>query len=65
MDAITALTLLNQLIAQTMALGQLIEKAQSEGRDITPEELDGLAQYDTQVRALLQESITRAKSEGR
>ena len=63
MDAITALTLLNQILAQAMALGQLIEKARQEDREITIEELDKLALYDDQVRGLLQASIERARLE--
>ena len=65
MDPITALTLLTQLLGQATALGNLIRTAQSEGRDITPAELDGLAAGDDAARAALDAAIARAKTEGR
>jgi hypothetical protein len=65
MDVITALTLLTQLAGQVAALGNLIRTAQSEGRDITPAELDGLAANDDAARSALDAAIARAKSEGR
>jgi hypothetical protein len=65
MDAITALTLLTQLAAQVNALAALIQRAQTEGRDITPDELDSLAAGDTAARVALAAAIARAKGEGR
>lgn len=65
MDAITALTLLTQLLAQANALGLLIQRAQNEGRDITPAELDSLAAGDSGARVALTAAIARAQSEGR
>lgn len=65
MDALTAITLLTQLLAQATALGNLIRTAQAEGRDITPAELDALAAGDDVARAALEAAIARAKSEGR
>ena len=65
MDILTALTLLNQLIAQTQALGRLMAQAQAEGRDITEQEIDGLADLDDSARASLQDAIARARAEGR
>lgn len=65
MDIITALTLLNQFIAQTQRLGALIAKAQEEGRQITAEELSTLTIADDAARASLQDAIDRAKAEGR
>jgi hypothetical protein len=65
MDAITALALLNQL-AQTLAsLSALIQRAQTEGREITTAELDALAGGDDLARAALEAAIARAKAEGR
>lgn len=65
MDALTAITLLTQLLAQATALGNLIRTAQTEGRDITPAELDTLAAGDDLARAALEAAIARAKIEGR
>lgn len=65
MDVITGLTLLTQLLGQANALGGLLQRAQAEGRDITPAELDSLALADTSARAVLETAISRARSEGR
>jgi hypothetical protein len=65
MDAITALALLNQLAQTLAALSALIQRAQTEGRDITPAELDTLAVGDDIARAALEAAIERAKAEGR
>lgn len=65
MDPITALTLLTQLLAQATALGNLIRTAQSEERDITSAELDGLAAGDDAARAALEAAIARARAENR
>lgn len=65
MDAITALALLTQL-AQTLAsLAELIQRAQTEGREISTAELDTLAGGDDIARAALEAAIARAKVEGR
>jgi hypothetical protein len=65
MDVITGLTLLTQLLGQANALGDLIQRAQAEGRDITPAELDSLALADDTARDLLETAIQRAKAEDR
>lgn len=65
MDALTAITLLTQLLAQATALGNLIRTAQAEGRGITPAELDTLAAGDDVARAALEAAIARAEAEGR
>jgi hypothetical protein len=65
MDAITALALLNQLAQTLAALSALIQRAQTEGREITAAELDTLASGDDMARAALEAAIARAKSEGR
>lgn len=65
MDALTAITLLTQLLSQATTLGNLIRTAQAEGREITPAELDTLAAGDDAARAALEAAIARAKREGR
>ncbi len=65
MDALTAISLLTQLLAQATVLGNLIRTAQAEGRDITAAELDTLAAGDDVARGALEAAIARAKAEGR
>lgn len=60
MNALTATSLLLQLLTQATALGNLIRTAQSEGRDITAAELDALAADDDAARARLQSAIDAA-----
>ena len=56
-----ATTLLIRLLEQAQAVGALILKARSEGRDITTEELDALAASDDVVRDALNAEIARQK----
>lgn len=65
MNALTATALLLQLLQQATALGNLIRTAQTEGRDISSDELDQLASNDTIARTALDAAIARARSEGR
>ena len=59
--ALLATTLLIRLLEQAQAVGALILKARSEGRDITTEELDALAASDDVVRDALNAEIARQK----
>lgn len=66
-NTLTALTLLTQLLERTAALGQLLRRSQSEGRDITEAELDQLRADDNAARAQLEQAIAdaRARQTGR
>ena len=57
MNALVATQLLLQLLTQAQSIGALISKAQSEGRDVTAEELDGLKSADDAARKALQDTI--------
>ena len=57
--ALLATTLLLRLLEQAQAVGALILKARSEGRDITTEELDALAAADDVVRDTLNAEIAK------
>ena len=59
--ALLATTLLIRLLEQAQAVGALILKARSEGRDITTDELDALAAADDVVRDALNAEIARQK----
>ena len=56
-----AITLLLGLIDRAQAIGNLIDKARAEKRDISPEELIQLASEDDVARAKLQEAIDDAR----
>lgn len=60
MNGLTATTLMLQLLTQAQALGQIIAKAQAEGRDLTAEEVDGLVGADNAARIRLQAAIAAA-----
>lgn len=57
MSVVTALALLVQLGTQLSELARLISTAQSEGRDITEEELNTLVGKDDAARKRLQDLI--------
>lgn len=61
MTAVEGLDLLLALLARADTLGSLLRTAQSEGRDITADELDGLAASDDEARAALDAAIAKAK----
>lgn len=61
MNAADAVALLIALLNQANALGNLIRNARAEGRDITDEELDGLAAGDDAARARLQAEIDKIR----
>lgn len=62
MNVLAALTILEQILAQAQGLGALIRTAQSEGRDLTEAELDGLLGADTAARDALAAAIAKARS---
>lgn len=53
------------LMQRTQALQLLLQKAHTEGRDVTPEELQQAKVEDDLARAELDAAIERAKAEGR
>jgi hypothetical protein len=61
MNAALAIQLLLSLLDRAGQIGALINTAQSQGRDITKEELDALASADDDARAKLQAAIDAAK----
>lgn len=61
LNTLTALTLLTQLLERTAALGGLLRRAKSEGRDISDEELDRLRGEDDTARAQLEQAISSAR----
>jgi len=61
MNAATAVTLLVELLKQASAISSLVQRAQSENRDLTPAELDAVAERDDEARASLVAAIAKAK----
>ena len=57
MNAALAVQLLLQLLTQTQAIAALLQKAQSEGRDVSDDEIQALASNDDAARAQLQAAI--------
>lgn len=62
-NAELAIQLLLGLLDRASAIGNLINQARSEKRDITDVELDRLASEDDQSRAKLQAAIANARAE--
>lgn len=60
MNAQALTQLLIVAIQHADALGRLLAKAQSEGRDVTKEELDALVSADAAARQRLQDAIAAA-----
>jgi hypothetical protein len=65
MDPVALISVLTGLLSRAAEIGQLIETARSEGRDITPDELDRLRAADDSARGDLVLAIDKARSEGR
>jgi hypothetical protein len=61
MNAVTAIAVLTELLKQAAAISTLVRQVQSEGRDLTPEELAAVAQRDDEARAALVAAIAKAK----
>lgn len=61
MNTAAALTLLTELLRQAAAISSLVRAAQTEGRELTSEELDACAANDDAARQLLVDAIARAK----
>lgn len=53
------------MVARTAAVGALITNARNEGRDVSSEELQALADADEQARGELVDAIAAARAEGR
>lgn len=61
----TAIDLALSLITQASRISTLVATAQSEQREIKPEEWTAIQQADDDARAGLTAAITKAQSEGR
>jgi len=59
MGTLTALAMLQQALATASQVSALITTAKAENRDVTIEELNGLAATDDGVRAALEAAIKR------
>lgn len=57
------LQLLISLLGQANGITELLQRAQSEGRDVTEAELDTLAAKDDDARLRLQDAINAAKGQ--
>lgn len=64
MNAALAISLLTELLKQAAAISVLVRQAQSEGRDLTPAELDAVVSSDDQARVALVDAIARARAGG-
>lgn len=61
MNALLATQLLLQLMQQAQAIGEVIARAQREGRDVSSTELEALKQKDDLEKARLDELIEAAR----
>jgi hypothetical protein len=57
-----AVSLLTELLRQAAAISTLVRQAQTEGRDLTAQELDAVQALDDASRANLVGAIERAKN---
>lgn len=64
MDA-AAVTILLQLLDRATQWGTVIAQARTEGRPVSPAEIDAFFAADDAADKRLQEAIDRAKAEGR
>lgn len=64
MNTAVAISLLTELLKQAATISVLVRQAQTEGRDLTPAELDAVQAADDQARANLIGAIQLAKSRG-
>ncbi len=62
MNAAAVISLLLGLLDRASSIGALLGKAQSEGRDVTAEELDALVAADAVARQALVDAIAAAKA---
>jgi hypothetical protein len=62
MNTAVAISLLTELLKQAAAISLLVRQAQTEGRDLTPQELEVVQAADDAARANLIGAIERAKS---
>ena len=60
MGTLTALAMLQQALATASQVSALIATAKAENRDVTMEELNGLAAADDGMRAALDATIKKA-----
>jgi len=61
-NVLVATSLLIQLLQQAQQISVLLRGAEEEGRDITLEELQGLALKDDAARQALEDEIARQKT---
>ena len=64
MGTAAAIQLLLGLLDRAAAWGAVVAKAQSEGRDITEEEMDGFTTADDAAREALDDAIAEARRGG-
>lgn len=65
MGADVLISLILGLLDRASAIGALLTKARSEGRDVTAAELDGLKLADDLARQALVDAIAVAKAAGK
>lgn len=61
-NVLVATSLLIQLLQQAQQISVLLRGAEEEGRDITLEELQGLAMKDDAARQALEDEIARQRT---
>lgn len=61
-SVLVATSLLIQLLQQAQQISVLLRGAEEDGRDITPEELQGLAIKDDAARQALEDEIARQRT---
>jgi len=65
MNIATAIDLLFSVLQHAQVISTTIKTAQSEGRDVTPEELQALLDTDGRAREALAAAIEAARAAGR
>lgn len=63
--AVIAMDVVFGLLDRAMAYAAVVNKAKSENRDVSSEELDALAAADDVAKAKLDAAIAKARAEGR
>lgn len=56
--------LMMQLLAQAQLIGEIIARAQAQGRDVNAQELEQLVRADDEARKRLQDAIDAARRAG-
>lgn len=60
-NALIILQILDSLLARAQVIGVLLSKVQSEGRDVTEDELKALSRADDEARIALEQAIQLSK----